>query len=277
MLKIVFQSAVSMLILMPSLGHSETKAIPVFSTISTQMQPQTVLIMIWDDVGEPTVVLGEIIKTGSIKQNISEGLKVGGYVDVDERATKIWFRSLALAADGASVLGPIEELALGDNSTAASDEVATKELIQSRIRNIDDLQQDLSYAQQKLKRLQSDADAIASVGKIIDAEDNLAIVNSDLQRFESVKASLSQDLSLIKERGDARNYQLREAELTSQVNALAAVTRTFESGTSSRQAESYRSFEEKMSLIEENKGEQIDRLREDLARIQRRKAAILTR
>jgi len=127
---------------------------------------------------------------------------------------------------------------------------------------------DKSVAQRaKLKTVQAQADTAQSVGRIIDADEELRAAKDENGRLAASIALANERQVALKSREVPPNFKKREAELSAHLNLLATELKTaeedgaFEGGS--------RELQRKRDLIEATKYEHIDLLKEELVRLRR--------
>ncbi len=118
-----------------------------------------------------------------------------------------------------------------------------------------------------LNRLQDDADVVANVSKIVDAEDELEVVSSDVQRLQTSLGLATRHLEALKTQPIPPNFQRREAELSEQLNDLSTALKTTEASALQRVAAASAELKQKLALIEATTGLQIDVVKGELARV----------
>lgn len=131
------------------------------------------------------------------------------------------------------------------------------------------LQGNIQAHTERLRTLQSDADAIAMVSKIVSAEDELTEAKAKLQRVAWAEQGIDRRAAQMKTRPQPLNAQKREAELVSQLSELSQALSAAETQALQRLRGAKGALQEKLALIEETKDEHIGILEEDLARLHR--------
>jgi hypothetical protein len=121
----------------------------------------------------------------------------------------------------------------------------------------------------KLNRLQDDADVVANVSKIVDAEDELDAVRMDEQRLEASLGLATKRLEALKTQPIPPNLKRREAELSEQLNELSTALKTTEASALQRVAAASAELKHKLALIEATKDKQVDVLKGELARVRK--------
>lgn len=124
----------------------------------------------------------------------------------------------------------------------------------------------------RLKKVQAQADTAQSVGRIIDADDELRMAKEENARL-TASFNLAQERQVaLKSRETPPNFKKREAELSSYLNLLSTELKTaeedgaFESGS--------QELQQKHDLIEATKYEHIDLLKEELVRLRRQREVL---
>lgn len=124
----------------------------------------------------------------------------------------------------------------------------------------------------KLKKVQEQADTLASVGRIVDADDELRAAKDENHRL-AASIALAQERQLaLKTRETPPNYKKREAELSAQLNVLATELKASENDEDL--ASGSKELQEKEALIESTKYEHIDLLKDELAKLRRQREAL---
>lgn len=121
----------------------------------------------------------------------------------------------------------------------------------------------------KLNRLQEDADVVANVSKIVDAEDELDAVRTDAQRLEASLGLATKRLEALKTQSVPPNFKRREAELSEQLNELSTALKNTEASALQRVAAASAELKHKLALIDATKDKQVDVLKGELARVRR--------
>ena len=133
---------------------------------------------------------------------------------------------------------------------------------------------DLQATEQKtkLKQVQEQADTLASVSRIVDADDELRAAKDEGHRL-AASIALAQERQLaLKSREVPPNYKKREAELSAQLNVVATELKASEDddalGAGSKE------LQDKQALIESTKYEHIDLLKDELADLRRKREVL---
>jgi len=124
----------------------------------------------------------------------------------------------------------------------------------------------------RLKKVQQQADTISSVGRIIDADEDLRAAKDENARL-AASISLAQERQLaLKNRETPPNYKKREAELSTYLNVLSTEVKASEEGGAFDGAS--KELQAKEDLIKATKYEHIDLLRDELAELRRKREAL---
>lgn len=121
----------------------------------------------------------------------------------------------------------------------------------------------------RLKKVQAQADTAKSVGRIIDADDELRMVKEENSRLTASLALAQERQVALKSRESPPNFKKREAELSTYLNLLSTELKTaeedgaFEGGS--------KELQQKRDLIEATRYEHIDLLKEELVRLRRQR------
>jgi chromosome segregation ATPase len=128
------------------------------------------------------------------------------------------------------------------------------------------LQGEIASQGSRIRSLQQDADNIAMVSKIVDAEDELGEIKARLKRVSTAQSDLDRRVSQMRARPQPLNAKKREAELVEQLSELSTALSATENQAIKKISGAKGALEDKLRLIEETKGEHISLLEEELAR-----------
>jgi hypothetical protein len=126
----------------------------------------------------------------------------------------------------------------------------------------------------ELERIQRDADTIANIGRIIDAEDELGEVTSDMERLQQTLAGTQEQLSSLKTLPRPSNYAKRESELSAFLAEFGRIARDSEAEVFQKLEAAEKDMREKTALIEATKGDHIDLLQKELTALRREREAL---
>ena len=124
----------------------------------------------------------------------------------------------------------------------------------------------------RLKKVQQQADTISSVGKLIDADDELRGSREENSRLVASVALAQERQLALKSRETPPNYKKREAELSTCLNVLSTELKASEDGGAFDGAS--KELQAKEDLIEATKYEHIDLLQDELAELRRKREAL---
>ena len=133
------------------------------------------------------------------------------------------------------------------------------------------LQSEITAQGSRIRSLQQDADNIAMVSKIVDAEDELGEIKARLKRVSTAQSDLDRRVSQMRSRPQPLNAKKREAELVEQLSELSTALSATENQAIKKISGAKGALEDKLRLIEETKGEHISLLEEELARARKGK------
>jgi hypothetical protein len=128
------------------------------------------------------------------------------------------------------------------------------------------LQGEASTQESRLRSLQQDADNIAMVSKIVDAEDELVEIKARLKRVSIAQSDLDRRVNQMRARPLPLNAKKREAELVEQLSELSTALSATENQAIKKISGAKGALEDKLRLIEETKDEHIALLEDELAR-----------
>ena len=120
---------------------------------------------------------------------------------------------------------------------------------------------------------QEDADAIANVSRIVDAEDELGAVRASLARVTAAQVSVQERILHMKSRRAPLNAQKREADLTQQLGELSKALTATETSAIKKISTATSDLQQKLKLIEETRDEHIDLLEQELSQLKRNRVA----
>lgn len=132
----------------------------------------------------------------------------------------------------------------------------------------------------KLKKVQEQANTLNSVGRIIDLDAELQVVQDEGERLAASLAVAQDRQRALKSRDNPANFKRREAELSAFLNALsteikAAAAPISSTGSDERGSDDPAEKERKKhDLIDATKNEHVDLLKEELARLKQQRAKL---
>lgn len=131
------------------------------------------------------------------------------------------------------------------------------------------LQASLSALEDRLTTLQEDADAIANVNKLVNAEDELHELQASLERVRLAQASIQGRVALLRSRPQPLNAQRRKADLVRQLSDFSTALTKTESGAFKRMRNASSDLQSKLKEIEDTRDEHVGLLEEELAQAKR--------
>ena len=123
----------------------------------------------------------------------------------------------------------------------------------------------------KLRQVQEEVNNIANISRIVDADDELQALQSEEARVNDSLKIARERLQALKGLPTPPNYKRREAELAAYLTTLATELKVSENNGALSDAS--KELEEKRELIASTKDEHIDLLKDELARLRRRREA----
>lgn len=132
----------------------------------------------------------------------------------------------------------------------------------------------LQAQESSLKRLQTDAETIADVNKIISVREEAERVIAATQAIDRDLNSLRDSLKIAKSLPAPKNYSKREAELTQQLTELAAISKQAEGGEFGRRSAAESELQNRLSLLEVTRLDDPDTLKEELHNLQKRRSEL---
>ena len=221
------------------------------------------------EVGVQGLVPAAVLRMAN-RKNI---ILVSGYRDEGAPGT-VSVTGIVIGKEGGIVshTTPIEEVGLEGVSTMSSREL-TSRLEAARV-SLTSLEKEREQQAQNLERLQEDADTIANIGRIIDAEDELGAIKSDEQRLTASIAATKSHLAVLKAQSLPSNYQRREAELGAFLTNFSRASRDSNSETFKKLAAAEDEAAKNLALIEESKFEHVDLLQKELISLRKEREAV---
>ena len=143
-----------------------------------------------------------------------------------------------------------------------------------RRKELSDLELQRERQTANLERLQTDADVIANVGRIVDAEDELGAVKSDAGRLKASLLAARERLASLRALPAPTNYERREAEISGYLNEFSKASQGVHGDVLQRLASAEGEMQKKVALIESTKNEHMDLLHKELANLRRERETI---
>ncbi len=138
------------------------------------------------------------------------------------------------------------------------------------------LQSAVSSLETRLATLQEDADAIANVNKLVNAEDELRDVQKTLEQVRQAQGDIQSRIALLGSRPQPLNAQRRQADLVRQLAEFSTALTKTESSAVKRMQSASTDIQSKLRDIEETKDEHIGLLEEELAQARRERSGAAT-
>jgi len=131
------------------------------------------------------------------------------------------------------------------------------------------LQASVSALETRLTTLQEDADAIANVNKLVNAEDEVRDLKASLERVRFAQASIQSRVALLRSRPQPLNAQRRKADLVRQLGDFSTALTKTESEAFKRMHNASSELQSKLRDIEETRDEHVGLLEEELTQVKR--------
>jgi hypothetical protein len=131
------------------------------------------------------------------------------------------------------------------------------------------LQTSMTSLEGRLQELQQDADAIANVNKLVNAEDELSEVRASLSRVRAAQDGIQHRLANMRALEQPLGGQRREAELVEQLQELSTALSLTENAALKKISAAASDLQSKLKAIEETRDEHVGLLEEELMDIQR--------
>lgn len=149
------------------------------------------------------------------------------------------------------------------------------DVLRRRVNERVDLLQNLE-AQQKiqsesLRRLRSDADTIAGIGRIVELKEEMERLKAELANTERDIERLKNSIGLAKARSEPRNMENMELELTRQISELNAAARAAEGKAPSRGSKPEQELQKRLALVASTRSDKLDELKAELRKLQQRR------
>lgn len=221
------------------------------------------------EVGVQSVVPAAVLRMANRKSIVV----VSGYRD-EGAPGAMSVTGIVIGKEGAIVshTAPIEEAGLEGVSFMSPRELSSR-LESARI-SLTTLEKERVSQAQDLERLQEDADTIANIGRIVDAEDELGAIKNDEQRLTASIAATKAQLAVLKAQSVPANYQRREAELGAFLTNFSRASRDSNSEAFKKLAAAEDEAAKNLALIEESRFEHVDLLQKELISLRKEREAV---
>lgn len=264
-----------------SVAHASTNSIPIIRAVMIETPEAPVSAQLILSLS-PELTLsspGVIIRTSDEKKSI-----VVGRFQLDDGALKsssandeFVFLVAVIGASGrvlkAVEVAPISDL---DSPTAVSRSNVSilKEVNLATSRDLATLEKQLSEQAPRLDQLQTEADIIANVGHIVDAEDKLGAVSEDVTRLKRSLSVMEERLEVLRSLPKPTSYSLREAELSSFLTTFSKTSNDRHAGALKKLADAESAMDDKVALIEATKSDHVDLLLKELVSLRKEREAL---
>jgi hypothetical protein len=131
------------------------------------------------------------------------------------------------------------------------------------------MQTSLSALENRLATLQEDADAIANVNKLVNAEDELSELKVSLERVQLAHTSIQNQVALLRSRPPPLSARRRQADLAKQLAEMSTALTKTEAGAFQRMRAASIDLQSKLKDIEETREDHVGLLEEELAQAKR--------
>ncbi len=129
-----------------------------------------------------------------------------------------------------------------------------------------------SEQKNRLKKVQQQADTLSSVGRIVDADEELRAAKDENERLIASIALAQERQLALKNKETPANFKKREAELSTYLNVLSTEVKASEEGGAFDDAS--KELQAKEELIKVTKYEHLDLLQDELAELRRKREAL---
>jgi hypothetical protein len=192
-----------------------------------------------------------------------------GRVKIASEAKRIQLLFVALGVDG-QARASYRELGVDQLSPAVFlSSAEMRERFIERRAELRRVQDEARVLESKIETLKADADAIANVSKIVDAEGELDQVKGSIKRVSSAYKNIQQLRERVSNRPLPLRAKAREVELIQELQELSLALSTTESEAIKRSNFASEDLKRKLALIEETREEHIALLEQELAEARR--------
>lgn len=192
-----------------------------------------------------------------------------GRVKIASEAKRIQLLFVALGVDG-QARSSYRELGVDQLSPAVFlSSAEMRERFIERRAELRRVQDEARVLESKIETLKADADAIANVSKIVDAEGELDQVKGSIKRVSSAYKNIQQLRERVSNRPLPLRAKAREVELIQELQELSLALSTTESEAIKRSNFASEDLKRKLALIEETREEHIALLEQELAEARR--------
>lgn len=186
---------------------------------------------------------------------------------VPENATEVEYKIVVEGGDRELYETPLQKLPVFENGPERATEQDLKSRVEKEREKLSVLEAQTKNFTKELEALEVRVDKAGNIMTLVKLEEQIEATKSDLSRFAKSVEGARADVSLMKSIPNPRNYRLRENELSDAVRLMG--------GPKEQEGpEKPDDLSSKMSLIEENKFEQVDRLTRELERLRKERAGL---
>jgi hypothetical protein len=182
---------------------------------------------------------------------------VGAKVDEDRGPVAVVSWRL-IGEGGADFSTPFQQVKEAGRITRSGSNL--KGEILSRRGALKELRSELGRDVYNLKRLRVEAGRKADLGKIIQIEEDTRRINDETEAIARDIKNLQDSLEIVKEMREPLRFEKRKVTLTEQLSELAKVALAAEQTASSRKKSSEIELEQKLSLIDSTRFDDLDEL-----------------
>jgi hypothetical protein len=249
--------------------QAEFRTLSLLQPITIADEPDRAVMVVSSRGQTLGVVTGIIIRTAKEQDSF-----VVGRLTVDRSVESVSVLTAVVGRKG-EVQSAVQVLADLEESPSAF--LSTSELerdVVIRRKELSDLQVQRERQAANLERLQTDADVIANVGRIVDAEDELGAVKSDAGRLKASLLAARERLASLRSLPAPTNYERREAGIAGYLNDFSKASHGAHGDVLQRLASAEDEMQRKVALIESTKNEHVDLLQKELASLRREREVI---
>ncbi len=243
---------------------AQVRLVTISQTVRVVGEPASASLVVSGNRGIVAVSTALVVNT-----SVKEEVLVVGRLTVpiaDERLSSL---AVVVSKTGEATSSVREISSIDAEPVLLLDKAAIEARLREQRTALEKWEVQLRAQETTLNRLQDDADEVANVSKIIDAEDELDAVRADVQRLETSLGLATRHLEALKTQPIPPNFKRREAELSEQLNDLSTALKTTEASALQRVAAASAELKQKLTLIEATKDLQIDVVKDELARVRR--------
>ena len=248
---------------------ADVRTLSLLQSITIADQPDRAVMVVTSKGQVVGVVSGIIIRTAKEQESL-----VAGRLAVDRSIESLTVLTAVIGRKGevSSATQVLADLAESPYLSLSTSELE-RDVVMRR-KELSDLELQRERQAANLERLQTDADVIANVGRIVDAEDELGAVQSDAGRLKAALLAARERLASLRSLPPPTNYERREAEISGFLNEFSKASQGVHGDVLQRMASAESEMQKKVALIESTKNEHIDLLQKELASVRRERETI---